>query len=229
MKRKHWGTGSDKRIMSVVTNVVEKMKVPVTVINITQISEYRIDAHASIYTETGGRLLTDEEKADPLHHADCIHWCLPGVPDTWNQIFLAHLQENQKIYTDTPCVFVTTRCRLYIAFDFFFPNPLICSRKQKFWPNCNSKCNSFDLIRPLIFYIFQNATLIFSWFQNIQILYISYHNTAEEDMNMDLSYHDKPRLSFKEYLLQIEYKEKRNNFCTILDMIFVQLLQLFFI
>ncbi|XP_062165823.1 protein trichome birefringence-like 3 [Alnus glutinosa] len=91
MKRKHWGTGSDKRIMSVVTNVVEKMKVPVTVINITQISEYRIDAHASIYTETGGRLLTDEEKADPLHHADCIHWCLPGVPDTWNQIFLAHL------------------------------------------------------------------------------------------------------------------------------------------
>lgn len=91
MKKKHWGTGSDKKIMSVVTNVVQKMKVPVTVINITQISEYRIDAHASVYTETGGKLLTDEQKADPLHHADCIHWCLPGVPDTWNQIFLAHL------------------------------------------------------------------------------------------------------------------------------------------
>jgi hypothetical protein len=91
MKKKHWGTGSDKKIMSVVKNVVGKMKVPVTVINITQISEYRIDAHSSVYTETGGKLLTDEEKADPIHHADCIHWCLPGVPDTWNQIFLAHL------------------------------------------------------------------------------------------------------------------------------------------
>ncbi|XP_023893525.1 protein trichome birefringence-like 3 [Quercus suber] len=91
MKKKHWGTGSDKRIMSVVNSVVGKMKVPITFLNITQISEYRIDAHSSIYTETGGRLLNKEERADPMHHADCIHWCLPGVPDTWNQIFLAHL------------------------------------------------------------------------------------------------------------------------------------------
>ncbi|KAB1224372.1 Protein trichome birefringence-like 3 [Morella rubra] len=91
MKKKHWGTGSDRGMMSVVSSVVKKMKVPVSFINITQISEYRIDAHASVYTETGGKLLTDEQKADPLHHADCIHWCLPGVPDTWNQIFLAHL------------------------------------------------------------------------------------------------------------------------------------------
>ncbi|XP_041023798.1 protein trichome birefringence-like 3 isoform X1 [Juglans microcarpa x Juglans regia] len=91
MKKKHWGSGSDKRMMSVVASVVRKMKVPVTVINITQISEYRVDAHTSVYTETGGKVLTDEQKADPLHHADCIHWCLPGVPDTWNQIFLAHL------------------------------------------------------------------------------------------------------------------------------------------
>ncbi|KAJ7949998.1 Protein trichome birefringence-like [Quillaja saponaria] len=91
MKKKFWGSGSDKKMMSVVANVVEKMKVPVTFINITQISEYRIDGHASVYTETGGKLLTDEQKADPIHNADCIHWCLPGVPDTWNQIFLAYL------------------------------------------------------------------------------------------------------------------------------------------
>lgn len=91
MKKRHWGTGSDKRIMKVVADVVRKMKVPVSLINITQLSEYRIDAHASVYTETGGKLLTDEQKADPLRNADCIHWCLPGVPDTWNQIFFAHL------------------------------------------------------------------------------------------------------------------------------------------
>lgn len=90
-KKGHWGTGSDKRIMKAVSDIVEKMKVPVTVINVTQISEYRVDAHTSVYTETGGKLLTEDQKADPLHHADCIHWCLPGVPDTWNQIFLANL------------------------------------------------------------------------------------------------------------------------------------------
>lgn len=90
-KKKYWGSGSDKKMMSVVASVVGKMKVPVTVLNITQLSEYRIDAHTSVYTETGGKMLTDEQKADPLHHADCIHWCLPGVPDTWNQMFLAYL------------------------------------------------------------------------------------------------------------------------------------------
>ncbi|XP_073157900.1 protein trichome birefringence-like 3 [Henckelia pumila] len=91
MKKRHWGTGSDKQIMGVVKGVIRRMKTPVILLNITQLSEYRIDAHSSIYTESGGRLLTDDEKADPLHHADCIHWCLPGVPDTWNQILYAHL------------------------------------------------------------------------------------------------------------------------------------------
>lgn len=78
-------------MMNAVSSVVQKMKVPVTFINITQLSEYRIDAHSSIYTELGGELLSEEQKADPLHFADCIHWCLPGVPDTWNRIFYAHL------------------------------------------------------------------------------------------------------------------------------------------
>ncbi|KAL2250390.1 protein trichome birefringence-like 3 [Sesamum indicum] len=90
-KKRYWGSGSNKQMMSVVARVVKRMKFPVTLINITQLSEYRIDAHTSIYTELGGKLLTDEQKADPLHYADCVHWCLPGVPDTWNQILYAHL------------------------------------------------------------------------------------------------------------------------------------------
>ncbi|KAH6837562.1 trichome birefringence-like protein [Perilla frutescens var. hirtella] len=89
--KRHWGSGSDKRMMSVVAGVVGRMKVPVTVINITQLSEYRIDGHTSIHTELGGKVLTEEQKADPYHFADCIHWCLPGVPDTWNQILYTHL------------------------------------------------------------------------------------------------------------------------------------------
>ncbi|KAG5407958.1 hypothetical protein IGI04_004277 [Brassica rapa subsp. trilocularis] len=86
-----WGTGSNKEMMKVVSSVVKHMATHVTVINITQLSEYRIDAHTSVYTETGGKMLTVEERADPMRHADCIHWCLPGLPDTWNRILLAHL------------------------------------------------------------------------------------------------------------------------------------------
>ncbi|KAM1576495.1 hypothetical protein ACFX13_033694 [Malus domestica] len=91
MKKGFWGTGSDKRVMRVVSEVIRKMKVPVSVLNVTQMSNHRVDAHTKVYTETGGNLLTDEQKADVLHNSDCIHWCLPGVPDAWNQIFMAHL------------------------------------------------------------------------------------------------------------------------------------------
>ncbi|RAL39258.1 hypothetical protein DM860_002791 [Cuscuta australis] len=91
MKKGHWGTGSSQKLMRVVNSVTKRMKVPVTFINITQLSEYRIDSHPSIYNELDGKLLTDEQKADPLHFADCIHWCLPGVPDTWNQILCTYL------------------------------------------------------------------------------------------------------------------------------------------
>jgi len=78
-------------MMEVVSSVVGRMKVPVNFINITQLSEYRIDGHTSVYTETTGEVLTDKQKANPKRYADCIHWCLPGVPDTWNKIFYAYL------------------------------------------------------------------------------------------------------------------------------------------
>ncbi|GJN10594.1 hypothetical protein PR202_ga28701 [Eleusine coracana subsp. coracana] len=38
-----------------------------------------------------GKLLTPEQQADPKTYADCIHWCLPGLPDTWNHFIYAHI------------------------------------------------------------------------------------------------------------------------------------------
>ncbi|KAM3222362.1 protein trichome birefringence-like 43 [Capsicum annuum] len=43
----------------------------VRLINITRLSQYRSDGHQSVYNNI----------------LDCVHWCLPGVPDAWNQIF----------------------------------------------------------------------------------------------------------------------------------------------
>ncbi|KAF0935085.1 hypothetical protein E2562_030329 [Oryza meyeriana var. granulata] len=90
-QRGYWGSGSDRRMMEVMSGVLGRMRTPVTLLNITQLTEHRVDAHVSVYTETGGLLVTDEQKADPQRYTDCIHWCVPGVPDTWNQLLYAHL------------------------------------------------------------------------------------------------------------------------------------------
>ncbi|AQK56679.1 Putative DUF231 domain containing family protein [Zea mays] len=82
----------DMRLYDLVVKVASSMeKVPVTVIDITRMSDYRKDAHTSLYTIRQGKLLTPKQKADPEKFADCIHWCLPGVPDVWNQILYTRI------------------------------------------------------------------------------------------------------------------------------------------
>ncbi|KAL5204090.1 hypothetical protein ABZP36_008961 [Zizania latifolia] len=82
----------DMRMYDLVANVAKTMKkVPVTTIDITRMSDYRKDAHTSVYSIRQGKLLTPKQKADPDKFADCIHWCLPGVPDVWNQILYTRI------------------------------------------------------------------------------------------------------------------------------------------
>ncbi|KAG4151506.1 hypothetical protein ERO13_D04G069200v2 [Gossypium hirsutum] len=78
--------GTNQQLSSILENVVRSMKIPLQFLNITRLSEYRKDAHTSIYAAPGGKLLTQEQKADPARYADCVHWCLPGLPDTWNEL-----------------------------------------------------------------------------------------------------------------------------------------------
>lgn len=58
--------------VSVLKRVLSRMKNRVELLDITNLSLLRKDGHPSIYG-LGGTM-------------DCSHWCLPGVPDTWNQI-----------------------------------------------------------------------------------------------------------------------------------------------
>uniref|UniRef100_A0A0E0J5T1 Trichome birefringence-like C-terminal domain-containing protein n=1 Tax=Oryza nivara TaxID=4536 RepID=A0A0E0J5T1_ORYNI len=82
----------DMRMYDLVAKVAKNMKnVPVSLIDITRMSDYRKDAHTSLYSIRQGKLLTPEQKADPQKYADCIHWCLPGVPDVWNQILYTRI------------------------------------------------------------------------------------------------------------------------------------------
>ncbi|XP_057416709.1 protein trichome birefringence-like 13 isoform X1 [Lotus japonicus] len=47
------------------------------ILDITRLSEFRADAHPGI---AGGK-----------KHDDCMHWCLPGITDTWNDLFIQQL------------------------------------------------------------------------------------------------------------------------------------------
>ncbi|KAL6853609.1 hypothetical protein ACP4OV_019638 [Aristida adscensionis] len=66
-------------------------RVPITFVDITTMSERRKDGHTSVHTIRQGKVLTPEEQADPGTYADCIHWCLPGVPDIWNLVLYTRI------------------------------------------------------------------------------------------------------------------------------------------
>lgn len=83
--------GTDHRLFVIAKNAAKSTKVKVDFLNITTLSEFRKDAHTSVYTIRQGKLLTPEEQADPATYADCIHWCLPGLPDTWNELLYARI------------------------------------------------------------------------------------------------------------------------------------------
>ncbi|KAL6571129.1 hypothetical protein OROHE_002772 [Orobanche hederae] len=69
--------------MKVIQDVLNFMSKPPFLLDITLLSAMRKDAHPSIYSGD----LTPVQRANPDHSADCSHWCLPGLPDTWNQLF----------------------------------------------------------------------------------------------------------------------------------------------
>ncbi|KAK3032859.1 hypothetical protein RJ639_037036 [Escallonia herrerae] len=93
LKEGYWGNGSDPRMMRIVEAAIDELKtrgLNVQMINITQLTEYRKEGHPSIYRKQWDPL-TEEQIAKPTSYADCIHWCLPGVPDVWNELLYAYI------------------------------------------------------------------------------------------------------------------------------------------
>ncbi|KAG8061505.1 hypothetical protein GUJ93_ZPchr0003g18232 [Zizania palustris] len=76
---------TSRRMMQITGEVLASSPVPVGVVNVTQMSERRRDAHTQIYQKQWAQP-TPEQLADPSSYADCTHWCLPGVPDAWNEL-----------------------------------------------------------------------------------------------------------------------------------------------
>ncbi|KAI3801403.1 hypothetical protein L1987_29508 [Smallanthus sonchifolius] len=78
--------------MVVLEKVLKGMKTSVSYLNVTRLTDFRKDGHPSIYRK---QHYTEEEIKSPLHFQDCSHWCLPGVPDAWNEILFAQLLVKQ--------------------------------------------------------------------------------------------------------------------------------------
>ncbi|KAI3967785.1 hypothetical protein MKX01_039177 [Papaver californicum] len=62
-------------VKDVLSNVLSKNIVHL--LDITTLSQLRKDAHPSAF--------------NGFKNMDCTHWCLPGLPDTWNQLLYAQL------------------------------------------------------------------------------------------------------------------------------------------
>jgi hypothetical protein len=50
------------------------------ILDITALSQLRDEGHVSRYTIRGTAAVND-----------CLHWCLPGIPDTWNELLIAQI------------------------------------------------------------------------------------------------------------------------------------------
>ncbi|XP_059301299.1 protein trichome birefringence-like 39 [Lycium ferocissimum] len=61
----------------VVNKVMSRIKNKAYLLDITTLSQYRKDAHPGFYSD--------------MHASDCSHWCLPGLPDTWNLLLYTAL------------------------------------------------------------------------------------------------------------------------------------------
>lgn len=85
--------GINKELFEITEKVIKNMDVSVHLLDITALSEYRKDAHPSFYgvSDQHTNVSLPVRKLDPWTYADCIHWCLPGVPDTWNEFLFAKI------------------------------------------------------------------------------------------------------------------------------------------
>ncbi|EOA27172.1 hypothetical protein CARUB_v10023271mg [Capsella rubella] len=83
--------GTNRRLYEIAVNVTKSTTVPIHFLNITTMSEYRKDGHTSFYGSRAGKLITPEQRLDPRTFADCYHWCLPGLPDTWNELLSLYI------------------------------------------------------------------------------------------------------------------------------------------
>ncbi|CAN1807523.1 Protein trichome birefringence-like 10 [Linum perenne] len=67
---------------NVLSNFTKQDRRSFEFLNITGLTARRKDGHISLY-------YANSHGAGPTPTQDCSHWCLPGVPDSWNELIYA--------------------------------------------------------------------------------------------------------------------------------------------
>ncbi|KAJ4825756.1 Protein trichome birefringence-like 10 [Turnera subulata] len=80
-------TGTQFKIVTNVFSAYSNKGLKLNVLNITSMTGRRKDGHSSLYYQGSNPA--------PMHRQDCSHWCLPGVPDSWNELLYGLLLKRE--------------------------------------------------------------------------------------------------------------------------------------
>lgn len=64
------------------------------ILNVTQMTAQRKDGHLSVFSSPF-RQDQNNGTSETQKLEDCSHWCLPGIPDTWNELLYAVFMRRQ--------------------------------------------------------------------------------------------------------------------------------------
>jgi hypothetical protein len=66
------------------------------ILNVTPMTAQRKDGHLSVFrSPLSSRQAFLNKTSETKEVEDCSHWCLPGVPDTWNELLYALFMRRQ--------------------------------------------------------------------------------------------------------------------------------------
>jgi hypothetical protein len=82
------GVNKDARTVNAVTEEALAGSSGIRLVNLTYMSEFRADAHPAAWLGKKGVVAA--------YGQDCMHWCLPGVPDTWVDVMAAQILHHFK-------------------------------------------------------------------------------------------------------------------------------------
>lgn len=74
-------------VLSAYSNTSQAVEL--SLLNITLMTSSRKDGHSSFYYQNTSRGTMS------VHRQDCSHWCLPGVPDSWNELLFAMFMKRE--------------------------------------------------------------------------------------------------------------------------------------
>ncbi|KAG2301061.1 hypothetical protein Bca52824_029712 [Brassica carinata] len=83
--------GDDGSVDATVESALNGTRIKI--LDITALSELRDEAHISgskLKPRKPKKVTSNVTSTAPTVN-DCLHWCLPGIPDTWNELFIAQI------------------------------------------------------------------------------------------------------------------------------------------